>query len=562
MKMKKLYMSWGILLVSVVLINVLAHFFFVRYDATSNKRYSLSQETKELVEQVEKPVQITVFLEGDFPLSFRKIQTETLQLLEEYSALNSRVQVSVENLLDEESSSGSKYIEQLIAKGVRPTDITVLDKGKKTRVTIFPWAMVQYNGKEALVPLVKSTRMMSSDETVKNSIQNLEYEFSNAIRKVIQEKSKKIAVIKGVGEYSDLKIADLLLNLREEYFIAPFTLDFEEVGAKESLQALKKFDAILVNHPSKPFSDDQLQVIDQYVMSGGSAVFAVEEVMANQDSLQTKGEFLAYPNLTNLQSLLFKYGVRVNPKLVKDEMGTLLRVAIGKQGTQTQYEDFIWKFAPYALPTSDHPIVKNIEGVRFDFANPIDTLPNNIKKTILLHSSPSSSLVGVPTIVSLSMLNEEVNLGMYERPGLFPLAVLLEGSFTSMYKNRVLPFEQADFVEQGKETKIIVIGDGDVATNQLDAQMQPLEMGFDKWTNQSYGNKEFIMNSFDYLLGNTKLFELRAKELVLPLLDREKVYKDYYKIQLYVLVSPLIFLLLFGLIFTNQRKKRYGTKKK
>src|SRR5690554_3297566 len=390
------------------------------------------------------------------------------------------------------------------------------------------------------------------------SVQHLEYAVAEAVYKVTTEKSKKIAIIKGIGEPDDIYIADFLTSLRDNYYIAPFTLDSVAVNPQKALKDLQEYDLAVIAKPTKPLDENQVQVLDQFVMNGGKSLWMLDNVQADMDSLYGGScEMLVYGMDLNLGEMLIKYGVRINPDLVKDEMGSPIKLAIGQQGSETMYETFNWKFAPFSVGLSNHPIVKNIEGVKFEFANSIDTLKNGVKKTVLLQSSPYSRTIGAPSLISLDILGEQSTPEEYEGKGNIPLAVLLEGDFTSVYNNRVLPFEDKSFKNVGKDNKIIVVADGDVVRNQLDQNYQPLELGYDKWTNKLYGNKEFVLNSINYLVDDSGLLNLRSKEIKLALLDKERVFQDYSKIQLLLVVLPVVVILLFGVIFTYFRKKKY-----
>lgn len=543
--------------VVVIGLNVASHFVHQRFDLTHDNRYTLSQTSKDIIEQIDQPLTIEIYLEGNFPSSFKKLQAETKQLLEEYQSVNNLIDIRFINPLEGNESDKLNKAEELYVNGMRPLNITVNEKGKQSQEMVFPWGSAIYGDQKVNIPLLKNTMAMSTEETVNVSVQHLEYAITDAIQKATVSKSKKIAVIKGIGEPADIEVADLLMSLRSSYFIAPFIMDSVSKNPKTTLEQLKEYDLALINKPSKEFTDQEVQVLDQYIINGGKALFFMESVQADMDSLQRNGEMFVYPKGHILGDMLFKYGVRVNPVLVKDEVGTPLKIAVGSQGSQTQYEEFVWKFAPYAYPTSQHPIVKNIEGVKFDFANSIDTLKNNVKKTVLLQSSPYSKTVGTPTMISLQMLGEESNPEEYKGKGNLPLAVLLEGDFTSTYNNRVLPFADKDFKKSGVNNKIIVVSDGDVVRNQLDQNLQPMELGYDKWTNKLYGNKEFVLNSINYLTDDNGLLNLRSKEVKLALLDKEAVFSDYRKIQIVLVVLPVLLILLFGILFTYLRKKKY-----
>lgn len=545
-----------ILIVAIVLINILSQYVYKRFDLTEDKRYTLSDVTENIILKVEKPLEIEVLLDGEFPGEFRKLREETQQILEEYSARNSKIFFRFHNPMSD-AASAEKEVAKLVAEGIKPLSVNVNDKGKQSQEIVFPWAIVRYGEKSVKIPLIKNVMGTSIEEKVQVSVQHLEYAISEAIQKLVEKKSKKIAIIKGIGEPQDVYIADLLLSLRDSYYIAPFTLDSVAVNPIKTLKDLQEYDLAIVNKPTQKITDDKIQVLDQFVMNGGKMLWMVEEVQAEMDSLHTRGEMLAYPKETGLGELFFRYGVRINPVLIKDEQSTPIKLAVGRQGSETFYDEFIWKYAPFANSLSQHPIVKNIEGVKFDFANSIDTLKNSIKKSILLQSSPYSMTVGTPSPVSLSAVNEEVVLEKYQGKGNISLAVLLEGNFRSVFKNRILPFKQSNYKSESVANKMIVVADGDVAKNQIDENGLPMETGYDKWTNNLYGNKEFVLNSINYLLDDSGLIQIRTKDVKLPLLNKQLVYTDYFKIQLYMIGIPLLILLIFGILFYYIRKKMY-----
>ncbi|MEY2670237.1 MAG: hypothetical protein RLZZ577_553, partial [Bacteroidota bacterium] len=301
------------------------------------------------------------------------------------------------------------------------------------------------------------------------------------------------------------------------------------------------------------------QVLDQYIVNGGKTIWLIDQVVAEMDSLYSPtGSALAFPRDLNLNDFFFKYGVRIYPDLVKDEQGSPIKLATGEQGSATQYQEFNWKFAPQIYSQSNHPIVKNLGGIKFDFANAIDTLKNGIKKTVLLQSSPYSKRMGTPTEINLNSVNEETTPADYLNKGNIPLAVLLEGKFHSMFENRILAFDQNNFQAKGKPSKMIVISDGDIIKNQLDKNGMPVELGYDQRSGNLYDNKDLLMNCVNYLLDDTGLINIRSKDLDLPLLDKEKVYENYTNIQLLTIGLPIAILGVFGFLFSFLRKRKYS----
>ncbi|MDN3706268.1 gliding motility-associated ABC transporter substrate-binding protein GldG [Myroides ceti] len=555
MKRKYLVSFTGILL-ALIFINLAGQFVFKRFDLTQDRRYTLSSTTLSIVEQVKEPLFIDVYLEGQFPADLRRLQEETRQLLEEFMAYNSNISFQFVNPLENQADQ-MQIAEQLYANGMKPISMTLNDKGKQSQEMVFPWAVATYGDRHAKIPLLKNIMGISTEDKVLSSVQHLEYAIADAVNTVIHEKTKKIAVIKGIGELEDVYMADFLKSVRENYYIAPFTLDSVAQNPNKTLQQLKEYDLAIIAKPTKSITEDKIQVLDQFVMNGGKTIWLIDQVQADMDSLTKTGGMLAYPKDFSLSELLFKYGVRVNPTLIMDEVATPIKLATGQQGSETTYQEYMWKFAPYALGNPGHPITKNIEGVKFDFANGIDTLKNNIRKTVLLRSSEYSKPLGTPLEIDLKKGIDKTPLESYQGKGNIPLAVLLEGTFTSAYKNRILPFKEPDYKDSGVANKMVVISDGDLIRNQLDQNGAPMELGYDKWTNNLFGNKEFLLNTVNYLLDDTGLIQLRTKDVKLALLDKEKVHNDYTQIQILIVVLPVAVIILFGWIFTFLRKKKY-----
>jgi gliding-associated putative ABC transporter substrate-binding component GldG len=545
-------------LVVLVIVNIIGNLFFHRFDLTQDKRYTLSQTSLNIIKEVKDPLIVDVFLKGQFPGEFKKLQTETQQILEEFKAYNKNITFQFVNPLENEDERDT-IMQSFVERGLTPINVTVDDKGKQTQEVVFPWAIATYNGRSVKVPLLKNLMGASTAEKVVSSVQHLEYAFANAFNTISKPKQKKVAVIKGNGELRDIHMADFIKQVRENYYIGTFTLDSVAKKPNESLAYLKKYDLAIIAKPTEKFSDEEKLVLDQYVMSGGKTLWLVDEVNIEMDSLYNdSGATLAFPFDLNLNDMFFKYGVRINPDLVKDVMATPIALATGEQGSATQYTQYPWFYSPLVYPASKNPIVSNVDAMKFEYANAIDTLKNGIKKTVLLQSSPYSKRVGTPVAVELSMVNDRPEQTEFKGQGNIPLAVLLEGKFHSMYENRVLPFTEKSFQPVGAMNKMIVVSDGDIVKNQLDKNFQPLELGYDKWTNKLYGNKEFLTNCVNYLLDDNGLINIRSKEVNLPLLDKEKVYQTYTTSQLITVGLPIVILAIFGFVFTLIRKRKYG----
>tara|TARA_R110000764_G_scaffold240105_1_gene343063 strand:+ start:118104 stop:119768 length:1665 start_codon:yes stop_codon:yes gene_type:complete len=554
--MGKFFISILKVIVAVVLINLLASFVYTRFDLTEDKRYTLSEAAVEVAQKFKTPVIVDVLLDGNIPAEFSKLKAETVQLLESFGSKNSNIKYNlVDPLADAENPQ--ETVAQLQGLGLQPANVTVEENGKVSNELVFPWAMVNYKDQTVKVPLLKNKLGSTAEERINNSVQQLEYAFADAFTKLSIEEKKSIAVIKGNGELDDIFIADYLTTIRDYYNIGAITLDSVATNPQNVLDQLKGFDLAIIAKPTEAFTDQEKYVMDQYMVQGGKSIWMVDQVNMEMDSIYAGGgEAIAIPRDLNLKDLFFKYGVRINPVLVNDLYFTQIVLASG-EGNDSQYNPLPWFYYPMVFSQNNHPINTNIEAVRFQFTSPMDVLENDYQKTILLQSSPLSKTDGIPRIVSLDMINQQPDRETYTN-GNQPLAVLIEGSFTSMYKNRVKPLKLQNTLEEGPENKMIVISDGDVIKNQI-RNGRPLELGYDKWTNSFYGNKEFLVNSTNYLLDNTGLINIRNKKVSIPLLDVKKIAEQKTKWQLVNIGLPVVLTLLFGLFFSYYRKRKFTT---
>ncbi|WP_372792836.1 gliding motility-associated ABC transporter substrate-binding protein GldG [Lutibacter sp.] len=545
--MKNKYSKIAFVLLGLLLLNFISSTIYKRFDLTEDKRYTLSTTTKSIVENIEDIITIKVYLQGDFPAEFKRLQIETKQHLEELKAINKNIKFRFIN--------PSEIAEELIKNGLEPSRLQVQENGKISEIIIFPWATVSSKNKTENIPLLKDIFSNSQNEQLESSIQNLEYTFADAIHKVTSKKTKKIAIVKGNGELNDIYIADFLQKLNDYYFLAPFTLDSVESQPQKTLSDILKYDLIIVAKPTEKFTEEEKFTLDQFSMNGGKTLWLIDNVQAELDSLMQTGETLAYPRDLGLTDLFFNYGVRINTDLITDLNSSEIPLATGNIGNKTQFNQFQWNYYPLLNSTNNHPINNNIEAVNVKFTNSIDTLKNGIQKSILLQSSPLSTTVGTPSIISLKTITEPQNPSEYTN-GNKPIAVLLEGNFKSGYNGRVKPFKIENPKEKGSYTKMVIISDGDIIANEI-SKGKPLELGINKWTNQRYGNKEFLLNTVNYLLDDTGLINIRSKKVKIDFLNKQKAFEETLKWQLINILFPLILLALFGLIFNYSRKKKY-----
>lgn len=543
------------LLIGLMALNWIGTKVYKRFDLTQDQRYTLSQSALNIVKDVKSPLIVDVFLEGNFPSEFKRLRNETQQLLEEFALDNPQIKFNFIDPLEDEKSRDHN-IEQLIQRGLDPLQLSVNNSGKASQELIFPWALASYNDETVKIPLIKNRIGSTQQELVSNSIQHLEYAFAEGFQKLVAQKSKKIAILKGNGQLEDIYLADFLQTVKELYFIAPFTLDSVATNPESTLKKLNEFDLIISAKPTEAFSENEKLVLDQFTMNGGKSLWLTESVLMDKDSLYNdEGRGIALMNDLNLNDFFFKYGVRINPLIVNDMYSAPITIAMG-EGSNSQFQPLRWPYSPLAAGNPEHPITSNLNLVKFDFANPIDTLKNDVQKTILLQSSNLTKLQGVPVEISLEVVTEEPDPSTYTK-GPQNLGVLLEGQFTSVYKDRIKPFKIDGNKDSSTKTKMIIISDGDIIKNDV-VRNQPQELGFDRWTGQSFGNKEFLLNAVNYLLNDDGLLDIRTKNISIAFLDEQKINDNKAQWQLLTIALPLAFLAVFGVIFNYIRRKKYA----
>ncbi|MFV8281182.1 gliding motility-associated ABC transporter substrate-binding protein GldG [Christiangramia marina] len=542
-----------VFVIILIVLNIIAANFFTRIDLTEDQRYSLSSAAKEIVDDVDSPIIIDVFLEGSFPSEFRRLKEETRQMLEEFAAYNSNIKF---NFIDPlaEGDDATAIAEEFYKLGMTPARLNVQENGKNSETIIFPWAIANFEDKTVKIPLLKNQIGATDEERVNSSVQQLEYAFADGLNKLIYPREKKIAVMRGNGELPDARIADFIKTVQEYYFLAPFTLDSVASNPQKTLEDLKSYDLVIEAKPIIPYSEKEKYVLDQYLMNGGKMLWLAEMTIMENDSLfNERGSALALPRNLNLGDYFFSYGLRINSELVNDLYSAPIILASGT-GNETRFNPYPWYYSPLTSSMANHPIVNNIEAVKFNYANPIDLLENDLEKTVLLSSSPKTKLEGVPLQIGLDIIGSKPVTESYNA-GEQPLAVLLEGNFKSVYRNRLKPFETTH-LDNSKNTKMVVISDGDVIKNDLQ-QGKPLELGFERYTGMTYGNKEFLLNTVNYLLDDSGLVDVRTKEINLAFLNKDKVAAQREMWQIIAIGAPLSLLALFGAALTYLRKRRY-----
>jgi len=532
----------------LILINIINQRFYTRIDLTKDNRYTFAKVTEDLINKIDKQLLIKVYLEGDFPSEFKRLQIETRQFLEELSAKNSRIKIQF--------IRPDNQREKLIKAGMIPSQLTVKEDGILSNAIIFPWAEILYKNKKNKVSLLTNGTAQSQEDQLEKAIENLEFSFSNAIYELQEEKEKKIAILSGNGELSDVQLYSFLSEVTKKHRLAKFTLDSVTTNPLKTLLDLQQFDLTIIAKPTQPFTENEKLVLDQYIINGGKTLWMLENVQADTDSLYNNGSMLAYPRDLNLTDFFFSYGLRVNATLLQDLYAAKIPLATGNIGNKPQFQNLNWFYHPLVSGNPNHAISKNITPVRLRFANQIDTLQNNLKKTPLLMSSILTKKVGTPAIIELNSIAKEPKEEEFSS-GFQITGLLTEGLFNSMYTDRVKPFSIHNFRKKSLYNKMVVISDGDIGRNQLQ-KGKPFDLARDKWTDEQFGNKEFLLNVVDYLLDDNGLIELRNKNIQINLLDKKRAYQEKTYWQFVNIIFPLTALLTFGLLFQYLRKKKYS----
>jgi gliding-associated putative ABC transporter substrate-binding component GldG len=540
----------GLVLVGLIILNAVSGSIFTRFDLTQDKRYTLSEASKSTLKAVNTPMKIEVFLKGDLPSEYKRLAAETEQLLEEFASYNDQIEFT---FIDPVETGDVEYLK---GNGMLPRYITEEAANRVSREVVFPWATAEFNKKKVKIPLYKNNFANSDNEKIASSVQHLEYAFADAFTKLTLIEKQAVAILRGHGELDDIRIFGFQSALVDYYNLGAFDLTAFPDDPEKTLSNLERFDLIIVPKPTKKFTDQEKYILDQYTMRGGKSLWLIETAQAEMDSIRKRGKTLAFPRDLGLQDFFFEYGLRINPKLVNDMQCAPIGMFFG-EGNNLQKVAVQWRYNPLVQATINHPIVNNTNLVRFEFANQIDTLKSSTQKTILLQSSPLSKLEGIPKEVFLNVIEKEPDATQYEGKGNQNLAVLLEGTFESAYKNRVKPFKLKNDKTEG-ESKMLVIADGDVIKNQISPQGKPHETGYDMISKRQYGNNEFLLNSVNYLLDNNGLINIRSKELKLAFLDSQKVIDGKWYWQLINIGFPLSILAIFGLIFNFIRKRKFA----
>jgi ABC-2 type transport system permease protein len=558
-------------IIILMLVNIIAGFIFTRLDLTTEKRYSLAPATKKMLKGLKDEVLFKVYLEGDLPPAFRRLANETKEMLDEFRAYSNTVQYEFvdpsSNPDPKERNDGYKL---LVERGLQPTEIRVNKKGQASQLIIFPGVMVTYHSHEVPVQLVMSQLGQDADKALNNSVQSLEYNLASAIQKLVESVKPQIAFIEGQGELSQPETVDAMNALSEFYTVERITINHKINSIATRLEGksedflVNKYKAIIIAKPTKPFDEKDKFLIDQFIMRGGKVLWLIDPVFASMDSLQKYNSTMGLVNNINLEDMLFNYGIRLNTNLVMDKIALPIPVKTGQIGDQPQFDFFPWFYFPVLTPTIPHPIVNGLNAIKTEFISSLDTVQaEGVKKTILLTTSPYSRTVNAPVFIDLEILKKPAEGNQFNM-GPQPVAVLLEGIFSSSFLFRIPPElsgnKDLQFLPKSrKPTKMIVVGDGDIIKNQFHfTQGYPLPLGYDQYTRQTFGNRDFLLNAMNYLCDDSGLITVRSRELTLRMLDTTKVESQRLFWQILNVILPLILILIFSFIKLRIRSGKYS----
>lgn len=559
-------------IIIIILLNIIGTFIFTRFDLTSEKRFSLSPSTKALLKETDDIIYFKIYLEGDLPAGFQKLKQSTKEMLDEFRAYSDNIQYEfIDPAASQDIKKRREVFNRLVSEGLTPTDITVKKKQGQEQQSIFPGAIVNSKGRSISISLLSNQLGSSPEQIINNSIQTLEYNISNAIRQLISNNKQSIAFIQGHGELTQLETADIAQALSAYYNVEYTQLDEnfnrlveESKNQVGKLSVANKYNTIIIAKPTLPFAEKDKYQIDQFVMRGGKILWLIDQVFASMDSLQLATQTVGIAQDLNLDDQLFKYGVRLNTNLLMDLAALPIPMVTGYMGSQPQFEFFPWPFFPVLTPVSSHPIVNNINAIRTEFISNLDTVGKaSIKKTILLNTSQYTQILQTPAIIDLGILGNEPNNADYSSPNQ-PVAVLLEGAFESVFINRSLndsAFNKTAFIPRSGDNKMIVMSDGDIIKNQIqtsEGQYIPFPLGYDRHTGQTFGNKELILNSINYLNDDTGLMSVRSRELKIRMLDKKKALDNQFEWQLLNILLPIALVIIFGIIQFALRKRRFS----
>ena len=532
----------GIAIVAaVVVVNILVQPLVVRWDMTNDRRYSIAPSTKSLLQRLDAPLQVTILLDGELNAGFTRLQRATIEMVEELEAIGDRI-----------SDIGYRVSAEEIPQGLPPTVIHErTHKGQTAQTTVYPFALLSYKGKTAIVELLRNNRGLSGEENLNHSIENLEFAFVEAIHTLTRDSVEKIAFLEGHGELSERDVFDLSQALSHYYQIDRGMLG-NETGV------LDDYRVVIIADPQEPFSETDKYILDQYLMQGGRIMWVLNGVRFSSDYLSSQGKTPIAPLDLHLNDMLFRYGVRVNPALVQDLQCLPMPVDVSSNPQNPNWQPMPWTYAPLLLTSQASPITRNVMQVSATMASCIDFVggEDGIRKETLLATSSNSKVTNTPAEVDLSLFEGSESAFQY---AFIPVAASLEGVFPSLYAHLLPPEDvmlHAPLRKQSEQTKQIVVAAGSTIRNEWQ-QGQPLPLGYDRYTQTQFGNRDFMVNAVLYLTDDTGWMALRQKQVTLRLLNDQRAREQRIGAQIISIILPLIVLAAVAIVVIVVRRKRY-----
>lgn len=554
-------LSFKIVFIPILLLAAIVGSLFLnfRMDLTADKRFSISEQTRQLLAKTDVKINATIYLHGDLNAGFTGLKKSTVALLEEMSVYSRGIQIAYINPSGADSElERQKNYDDLQALGMKPFVVFERDKGGKSeRKIIFPWLVLRYADRVVYVNLLKNIRGLSGEENLNISAENLEFEIADGLRRLLNTKVERIAFIEGHGEADEAETYHISKTLSRY-----FQVDRGQISNDATV--LATYRTIIIADPKSAFTEAEKYVIDQYIMNGGSVLWLMEGVKLDRKELSVSGVSPAIALGLNLNDMLFKYGVRINPVLVQDLQCVSVPVNVAPEGQNPQFEPLPWYYSPLLSVNPQHHVTKNITAVKADFASVIDFVGDNagLQKNVLLATSANSRVINVPSTINVASENEVTDNSHFNASYL-PVAVLVEGNFESVFTNRLMPTEigrSFPFVQRSPKTRQIFIADGDVIRNETTgfaSDSTTLPLGFDRYTGLQYGNTDFLKNAVLYLTDETGWMQLRSKTLQMRLLNKAKVNKNITLLQVINVVIPVLLVVIAGIVYNILRRRKY-----
>ena len=557
-KKQQSFFQLGLIIGIAIFLNILGNAFFTHFDLTEDKRFTLASPTKDLLKNLEDVVYVEVLLEGEFPAGFKRLQRSVRELLEDFRSQSGGLieYTFTDPNLGTAENVGQRRLE-LAKDGIVPTALRVKDVEGTTEKLIYPYAKVQYQGRTAVVDFLDEDDNRPQEERLNYSISELEYNFANALHKLNLGVREIIAFTVGHGELDENERVEMVKALRSYYDVGTFDLDSSTVIPD-------RVKVLIIAKPKAPFSDRDKFLLDQYVMNGGKVIWLIDRLNVELDSLRRTNDYVARDYNLDLDGMLFRYGARINPNLVLDLQCSRIPMVIDHTGKQ---ELFNWYYNPVIIPRTDHPMVKSLDGINMMYPSSIDTIKTktSVKKTILLTTSQYGRIQPNITRLNFEILRYDPDPDKFNKPDI-PVAVLLEGEFPSFFENKVtegmrnmLTQIDQEFKAVSVPTKMLVVSDGDVGRpffNPITGQF--LKLGYNPYERYSFANKDFLLNAIEYLKDEKGIIEARNKEVKLRLMDTAKAENEKLLWQLVNIVAPIIFLIIFGLVYNAMRKRKFA----